>query len=425
MPRAAGLRKNRPFGKMFIVMKSRIFFLFLPLCALMISCNKLPEPFEEPKKKQPITLKVINYNLWHGLGTGFLKREELEPEDHRKARFQEQINLLKGEKPDVLFLQELNPVSSRSGEIAKALGMSHTFQRTNCGMSLLGMGFPINLNVGIAILVKPPLQIKKITGHKLSGPGGFCGSGFSFQYSEFRFALFALAHHPKYGSFLLANTHFHHGAEWSSKVREQLDSWEKDGVLTASQKNELKGEIDNSNKRREQELENLFSKINEIQVHYEGLPLILAGDFNATVESPVYKKIIETHNLKDTAGDAAPTPYTWDPEQNKKNHQYTEKFGVSVPTFDKTKVENFFKEYDKRQRRIDYIFVSPEIEVQSYSLFANQPNNAGLVASDHFGVIASLGLNEEGNEEIETSGQTGETETGGKSEENAEPEETP
>ena len=241
-------------------------------------------------------------------------------------------------------------------------------------------------------MTKPPLKMQKIIGHKLSGPAGFCGPGFSFQYDEFRFALFALAFHPKYGSFLLAGAHLHHGAEWSAAVRAQIGAWEKTGVLSLSQKEELTREIDRSNIRRGQELDNLFSKASEIQAHYEGLPMILAGDFNASPESPAYKKITETHLLKDTAGGPSPAPYTWDPGQNQKNHKYAEGYGISVPAFDKAEVEKFFKNYDKRPRRIDYIFVSREIEVQSYALFASQPNSAGLTASDHFGVLASLGL---------------------------------
>ena len=370
--------------------------LFLTASALTAGgCDRFPELSEPPDQRQPISLKVISYNLWHGLGSkGYFKREDLEPDGHKEARFQEQIRLLKKAAPDILFLQELNPAASRSEEMAEALGMIAVFQRTNCGMELFGGGFPVNLNVGIAILVRPPLSLKRIMGQKLSGPGGFCGKGFSFQYAEFRFALFGLAYHEKYGSFLLANTHLHHGAEWSPQVREQLEAWKKSGALSASQTEELKEEIDKSGRRRGQELENMFSKISEIQAHYEGLPLILAGDFNATVESPIYKTIVETHKLKDTAGAGSPAPYTWDPEQNKKNHQYAEKFGISVPAFGKPEVEKFFKNYDKRQRRIDYIFVSPEIEVQSHSLFASQPNAAGLIASDHFGVLVTLGLHE-------------------------------
>ena len=355
----------------------------------MGSCG-WPGLFPKPENQQAVTLKIINYNLWHGLGEGFFKREELEPSSHKKRRFQEQIRRLKEAQPDILFLQEVNPVSSLSGRIAEELEMKAVYQNTNCGVSFLDLGLPVNLDMGIAILVRPPLKIKKIKGLKLSGPVGFCNPYLTFQYAEFRYALFALAHHPQYGSFLLVNTHFHHGVEWSDPVREKIKHWEVSGVLTASQKEELEETIEASNTRREKELKNLFSQLKKLQKHYENLPLILAGDLNSTISSPIYKKIIETYQLKDSMEIYSSIPYTWNPEVNIKNHKYTEKFDVPVPTFDKEEIKSFFKKYDQRQRRIDYVFVSPNIEVLSHTLFADQPGEQGIIGSDHFGVMVSI-----------------------------------
>ena len=373
-------------------MKTSLRFFGFSLLSLLISACGFPESLPKPEEPKDISLKIINYNLWHGLGEGFLKREELEPESHKEKRFQEQITLLKQTKPDILFLQEVNPVSSQTRKIAQELGMTYVFQETNCGTSILGLGLPINLSMGISILVRPPLKIQKIHGLKLSGPVGFCNPYLTFQYAEFRYALFALAYHPEYGSFLLANTHLHHGVEWSPQVREKIDTWTKTGVLTLSQKSELEKTIENSNQRRKKELQNIFSQIDELQKHYKKIPLILAGDFNSTVQSPIYKAVIETHKLKDSMESYSPGPYTWNPLENEQNHQYTGEFDVPVPTFDKAEIETFFKEYDRRQRRIDYIFVSSDIQVLSHSLFAHQPNAQGIIGSDHFGILALINI---------------------------------
>ena len=345
----------------------------------------------EPQNIQAAALKVINYNTWHGLGSGLLKREELEPEGRKEKRFQEQIKALKQAKPDILFLQEVNPVPKRTKQIAQALGMSSVFQVTNCGISVMGLGLPSNLNMGISILVRPPLEIKKLEGLKLSGLLGACNPLLTFQLVEFRYALFASAYHPKYGPFLLVNTHFHHGVEWSSLVREQIDTWEKTEVITRSQRAELEGEIEKSNLRRKQELDNLFTRLNEIRKKHKNPPFILAGDFNSTISSPIYKEIIEIYKLKDSAGNYSPEPYTWNPLENEKNHEYTGKFSIDVvPTFDKKELEDFFKKYDRRRRRIDYVFVSPNIQVLSHSSFANQQNPEGLIPSDHFGALVLI-----------------------------------
>lgn len=369
----------------------KLFLLLSFLLTLFLAGCGFPKDFPQPENPQNVSLKVINYNVWHGLGTGFFKREDLEPGSHKKNRYQEQLKLLKQAQPDILFLQELNPVGSLSKKIARELGMIRVFQNTNCGLSVLGLDLiPINLDMGISILVRPPLKIKKVIGLKLSGPFGFCNPYLTFQYSEFRYALFALAYHPNHGSILLANTHFHHGAEWSPLVREKINSWESTGVLTKSQKKELESVIEESNQRRTEELKNLFAQKQELMEYYNNPPFILAGDLNATVQSPIYKSVVETYKLKDVAGAYAPEPFTWNPPENQTNHQYTDKFGIAVPSFGKQEVESFFKEYDRRQRRIDYIFVSQNIQILSHSLFAKESNENGIIGSDHFGILVQL-----------------------------------
>ena len=113
------------------------------------------------------------------------------------------------------------------------------------------------------------------------------------------------------------NTHFHHGVEWSPQVREKLNTWESNEVLTSAQRVEIEETIDESNLRRMQELQNLFNKVEQLQKD-NPLPLILAGDFNSTVHSLIYEEIIETYQLRDTMSTYFPRPYTWDSLKNKK-----------------------------------------------------------------------------------------------------------
>ncbi|MCY4523803.1 MAG: endonuclease/exonuclease/phosphatase family protein, partial [Halobacteriovoraceae bacterium] len=338
------------------------------------------------------SLKVINYNIWHGLGEGFFKREVLEPVDHKQKRDEKQIADLLNEKPDILFLQEVNPVDSHSKRIAGRLGMKRVFQNTNCGISILGLGIPVNLNMGIAILVRPPLKITKIAKMKLSGPMGGCNPYATFQYAEFRYALFAKVDHPGKGSFLLVNTHFHHGVEWSGILGNKIKEWERRKLITSEQRNELAEKIDKSNNRRARELKNLFAKLRDLRrrEEYKNLPVVIAGDFNSTVRSPIYKDIVKTYGMKDSRTTYSPTPYTWDPPANRQNHIYTGKFASPVPTFGKKELENYFKKYDGKQRRIDYLFVSPDIGVSSYALFGHKADEDGIIGSDHFGIAVSL-----------------------------------
>ena len=284
-------------------------FLFLSFYLVGSWGELVTQAMSQAAKGQ--TLKVVNYNIWHGLGGGFLKMEELEPPEYKRQRYKKQMVELKEAQPDVLFLQEVNPVSSLAGKMADELSMSHVFQNTNCGISLFGWGLPTNLDMGIAILVRPPMKIKKIVGRKLSGPPGFCNPYLTFQYAEFRYALFALASHPQYGSFLLVNTHFHHGVEWSPKVQEQIHTWEKQRVVTGAERSQLEGVIESSNERRAQELRLLFSQLDEIQEKSGPLPIIFAGDLNVAVRSDIYKEIVEVRQMKDSMVTGSPKPYTW------------------------------------------------------------------------------------------------------------------
>ena len=337
-------------------------------------------------------LNIVNYNSWHGIGEGFLKREEMEPPYHRIKRYKKQMDDFKKDRFDIIFLQEVNPVEKRTKKMAEELGMSYVFQNTNCGISVLGVGIPVNLDMGIAILADPSLKIEKIEGVKLSGPLGGCNRFVTFQYAEFRYALFALVKHPKYGHIILINTHFHHGVQWSDRLRKQINIWQEQHLLTDNEIEELKERIDKSNARREEELANLFDTLKQIQKDYDNLPVIFAGDLNSTVDSPIYKKIIQTYQMQDSMTAYSATPYTWDYVENKQNHIYTGKFAPPVPTFTKQEVEKFFKEYDRKRRRIDYIFVSSDIDILSSSLYGNMPNKEGIIGSDHFGVSAVVKL---------------------------------
>ena len=387
----------------------KIAYYFLVICAffalaivtieLFSGSESMPEG-EFPPALSPApeaSIKVINYNTWHGLGgSGVLKRTVLEPSGRKALRVQEQLELLKEAKPDLLFLQELNPVTTLSKEIAAKLGMSHVFQVTNCGISIGGVGIPSNLTMGIAILARPPWKIQKIKGVKLSGTIGACNPYVTFQYSEFRYALFASARHPRYGDFLLVNAHLHHGVQMSPLVQQKINQWEAEGVLNSSQRAQLESAIEKAGNRRMKEVRALFSKLGRLQKKFGNIPVILAGDFNSTFSSPVYREIVEVHKMIDAAGNYASGLYTWDPVNNEKNHGYTGKFGFTVPTFDKQEVKDFFKKYGRRQRRIDYIFMGSTPWALTHSLFANRANSEGLIGSDHFGVSSLIRLPEKG-----------------------------
>jgi hypothetical protein len=57
-------------------------------------------------------LKVITFNVWTGLDTdGIFKMEEYESTEIREKRFSHLIREIRNIAPDVIFLQEGNPVA--------------------------------------------------------------------------------------------------------------------------------------------------------------------------------------------------------------------------------------------------------------------------------------------------------------------------
>ena len=366
--------------------------ILLLLCGGMFACQ-VPE-FPRVSDPQPVQLKVLTYNVWHGLSQATFKMRELEPPGQKEARIQWQITQIKALDPDIVFLQEVNPVSALSQRLADALGQrySYVFHRDNCGTSLFNVGLPVNLQSGLVVMVKQPLQVRKLEAIKLSGGFGGCEGVATFQLAEFRYALLARVFHPDFGSFYGVSTHLHHGPEWTQKMRDQISEWDKEGVLTPDQKQKLVEAIDQGVKRRKQELEVLFHHLSEWTARSEE-PVLLAGDFNLKPDSQTYQSILN-QNFKDVMGQSL-TPYTFDTQANQENHRHTRHLKLPVPVFESEEIKTWFQtHYLLEPRRIDYIFVSPGVSFESPRLFGTEKSpTTGLTGSDHFGVTADITLN--------------------------------
>ncbi len=368
----------------------KVFLLFTGL--FLTACQPAPfPPVPHPKK---IDLKALTYNVWHGLSTSTFKMKELEPEGRKNQRVELQISRLKALQPDLIFLQEVNPVQKLAQHIGRALGNSYSYvyHRDNCGISLFNVGLPVNLNSGLVVFAKKPLQLRKITALKLSGPLGDCDGAFTFQYAEFRYALFVDIFHPSFGSFYGVLTHLHHGPELSENIKNQLTKWEQEGVLNLKQKLEITQAVEKSAQRRDKELNMLFQHMDKLS-GISKKPLILAGDFNFKPSSPAYQRVL-AQNLRDVMDSADPLkPFTFNIHANQINHQYTKHLSLPLPVFGKPEVKSWFQtHYLLEPRRIDYIFVSPGVDFSSSALFGDKANAHGLIGSDHFGVVSEISL---------------------------------
>ena len=123
---------------------------------------------------------------------------------------------------------------------------------------------------------------------------------------------------------------------------------------------------------REGQVEEL---IEFIQLKARGKDALVMGDFNATSDSSEVRRVQEQAGLTDTFAQMYPHDpgLTW-------NHinPYARNAGHPMP-----------------DRRIDYIFYSREFhvlpELKSADIVFNHPNDSGIWASDHFGLLAAFG----------------------------------
>ena len=147
---------------------------------LLTGCQAMPglmSPAPQPVSL-PATFKVLTYNTLHGLEVSKLWVRQVESDEQHRARFTLRIKQLAEAQPDVILLQEVNPLPDMAEDYVQALkqqGLDYAevHQVDACGLRLApGLAILPGLNNGLTILAKVPLTIRKLEGLKLSGPIG-------------------------------------------------------------------------------------------------------------------------------------------------------------------------------------------------------------------------------------------------------------
>jgi endonuclease/exonuclease/phosphatase family metal-dependent hydrolase len=330
-------------------------------------------------------MKVLTLNAWHGLdGKGTLSHGELETAASRASRLERQVGKLFECGPDLVFLQEVNPLSRRLPQLARALRMSAVSQTDLCGIKILGKGIPANLTSGLVILAKTGLR--KIEGLRLSGSRwSFATRHLSFQLVETRYALLAELRDSPMGRLLLVNTHLHHGLEPSQGLLEQLQRLLECKIVSAAQGDEILKLLNGARERRARESNRLLDRLEKLTPAYDGV--ILAGDMNADPDSAT----IEQFRNRDLV-DIVPTGLnTWDKAANPHIFHLSEKFELTVPDFGIAAVRTMLRAHEARPTRLDYILTSKKLSerVQSVTLFGHDMHPEKSI-SDHFGICATL-----------------------------------
>jgi endonuclease/exonuclease/phosphatase family metal-dependent hydrolase len=335
-------------------------------------------------------LKVLTINVWSGLDyKGLWKSGEYETADRRGARFRSLVTQVKKLSPDVIFVQEANPVDRYAANLASAFDMEEVHQMVNGGKRIGSLGIPANLKEGLVILARPHLSLKRVDAWKLSGTPGIHTDLISFHHTEAVFALVAKITANQQDIFLV-NVHL----AAAPRIPEDLNDF-RNKILTEYEMNadQFSKAFEKWQRREERRL----MEVGKLLGHLEGLtprtPGIVAGDFNAGPESREMRIFREKGGFTDVL--AAPSEdeiCTWDPARNT-NTSYTIK-RTDARGEPRGGFELLASLASNRCMRLDYIFLAntfPEHSAGDGRIVMTTETD-GMMASDHFGVLGEVNL---------------------------------
>lgn len=364
---------------------------------IVLLCLLIAPPLICGQTMSELRLRLLTINVWSGLDyQGFFRFGEYESSKRRKERFTALVKQVKELDPDVVFVQEANFAGPYARRLASMLGFTEIHQVANGGIKFGPLGIPVNFKEGMAILAKPALRLRRHDVWKLSGPLGLYGDFMTLNFKE---AVHSLAVKIIINDtpFYLVNVHLNASPPYDEgllgKLRERPDGQE----MSSEQFERALAVTKERNQRRRREIQRLLQGLKSLP---EGAPVIIAGDFNAEMNSPELQMFISSAGVldvltaaqdRDVAG-SRENRFTWDPGLNE-NIVYSSRpknaSGRKLKGYDLLNALNA-----ATPRRIDFIFLNKEFRPENVlaSSLAVQSKEFGLHASDHFGVFAEVDL---------------------------------
>jgi hypothetical protein len=143
-----------------------------------------------PTQGESLSLRILTVNVWSGLDyQGTLRFGQYESTERRERRFNSLVQEINKLNPDIIFIQEANPIDRYLPRLADRLSMEEIHQVCNEGIKLYTIGIPENFKEGIAILARPSLGLNRWDTWKLSGSPGIFGDLITVHFDESVFAL--------------------------------------------------------------------------------------------------------------------------------------------------------------------------------------------------------------------------------------------
>jgi len=322
-------------------------------------------------------IRILTMNVWSGLTyKGVFKMGEYQnnPEKRYSLLVSEILKL----SPDIIAIQEANPLPHYAKRLATDLDYSVIYSVALGGVRFGFFGIPTNMREGSAILLKRPWTFEYLDRRRLRGQG-ITTNWFCLHFGETTQALLGrvIIHgRPLY----IYNIHLHESPFKGSTLETVLERLARE--MTKEKVEEAKRVLERDIERRKVEITNLIKFVENTLP--AGMPAIILGDFNTTVESGELNPLLAEGKWVDTFGFKNPNEegVTWDP-QNNPNYPLSET--------SKTLYDTLYAYHRSHSYRIDFILVNENIPKDDIirSRVVMTPVG-GFSPSDHYGVLTTL-----------------------------------
>lgn len=393
--------------KIFTLRQSPILIPLLILSCGLASCAHPVDQKTVPSGKSLQQIKVLTYNTLHGLEPSGLTVKPGESKDMRQARLTLQLDELSKVQPDVMLLQEVNPLPDMAEAYVyglKRFGLQYAqvHQVDACGVRLTPrLAVVPGLNNGLAVLVKDPLKLRKIKGLKLSGGLGLCGDYAGLQTGELRYALIAEVENPDTGRKLLAvSLHLHSGIERSAYFVQKLNEAVEQGRVRREDIERIVAALEQDLERRIDEIRTLVKELRRLLAEGQYFGALIGGDFNFEPGDLEYRELEQmglrdTHTIASRHSDA----YSLDPQRNELAGQGDRDVPAELrdaikrlPESEQRRLLEGYRTGVSQARRVDFLFLMKEPSdgpkgCLRQELFGQPTTVSGQTGSDHFGVL--------------------------------------
>ena len=309
---------------------------------------------------------VVTFDVWSGLTyRGVFRVREYEDRAAREFRYDLLAAGLTDLSPDIIAIQDANPLPSYVDRLSADLGYNAVSAVRQAGVRIGAFGLPTNLREGSALLAEGQRALVRLGTARLTGSAA--GPVAAFQFGSASHVLAAevtVADRPVYIFTTRWTPSPHADRDLMRGLVDEFDS----GDISGDELLQLMGEAVAGSERRLSEAEKTLVYINEIAGRN---PVVLMGSLHSLPDSDEIALLREAGFVDVWQAVGRGPGTTYDPDAN-----------TNIGTYDLAAGDH--------GGRIDYIFIrGDDIAARNVRLVFDRPTY-GVFPSDHYGLYAEL-----------------------------------